>query len=91
MRFSESWGIILAQFVVYVFTVKLKQLKLILTFFKCMAKLIGETNAQLAQTDYNPIMKTAAFDTPLKYQIICLRSLKMPLINFKVELKVKWT
>ena len=39
----------------------------------------------------NGILKTATIAVPLKYLSNFRRSLEMPLINCKVELKLKWT
>ena len=54
--------------------------------FKYKAKLIVNTVAEGA----NGILKNAAIAVPLKYLSNFLRSLKMPLINCKVQLKSKW-
>ena len=54
-----------------------------------MAKLLGNTVAQ-ADNTANGILKNATIAVPLKYISNFWRSLKMPLINCKVELKLKW-
>ena len=58
--------------------------------FKYKAKLLGNTVAQ-ADNAANGILKNATFLVPLKYSSNFWRSLEMPLINCKVELKLKWT
>ena len=55
--------------------------------FKCKAKLLGNTEAGNA----NGILKTTAIAVPLKYISDFWRLLEMPLINCKVELKLKLT
>ena len=47
--------------------------------------------AQPALNTANGILKNAAIAMPLKYLSNFWRSLEMPLINCKVELKLKWT
>ena len=59
--------------------------------FKCKAKLLANTAAQHAPNAPNGILKNAAISVPLKYLSNFWRSLKMPLINCKVELKLRWT
>ena len=51
------------------------------------AKLLENTEADGA----NGILKIATIAVPLKYLSNFRRSLEMPLINCKVELKLKWT
>ena len=58
---------------------------------KYKAKLIGETNAQPAPNADNGFLKNAAIAEPLKYPRNFQTSLEMPLINCKIELKLKWT
>ena len=58
--------------------------------FKYKAKLLGNTVAQ-ADNAANGILKNTTFLVPLKYSSNFWRSLEMPLINCKVELKLKWT
>ena len=67
-----------------------------------LVTLIGNTNcsnckllklkvAQTALNAANGILKNATIAVPLKYLSNFWRSLEIPLINCKVELKVKWT
>ena len=67
-----------------------------------LVTLIGNTNcsnckllklkvAQTASNAANGILKNATIAVPLKYLSNFWRSLEIPLINCKVELKVKWT
>ena len=67
-----------------------------------LVTLIGKTNcsncnllklkvAQTAPNAANGILKNATIAVPLKYLSNFWRSLEIPLINCKVELKVKWT
>ena len=67
-----------------------------------LVTLIGNTNcsncnllklkvAQTAPNAANGILKNATIAVPLKYLSNFWRSLEIPLINCKVELKVKWT
>ena len=56
--------------------------------FRYKAKLLGNT-AALADNAANGILKNATIAVPLKY--LSNLSLQMPLINCKVELKLKWT
>ena len=53
-------------------------------------KSVGETGAQPAPNNNNGILKYAAIPVPLKYLNNYQRSLEMPLINYKVELKLVW-
>ena len=55
--------------------------------FKHKAKLLG--NTQVDET--NKILRNAAIPVSLKYLSNFWRSLKMSLINCKVELKLRWT
>ena len=55
--------------------------------FKCKAKLLGNTEAD----NGNGILKNATIAVPLKYLSNFWRSLEMPLINCKTELKLEWT
>ena len=57
--------------------------------FKYKAKLLGNTAAQPAPNAANGILKNAAIAEPLNYLCNFWRSLEMPLINFKIELKLK--
>ena len=59
-------------------------------YFNYKAKLLGNTAAQSAPNAANGILKNATIAVPLKYSINFWRSLEMPLINCKVELKLKW-
>ena len=58
--------------------------------FKYKAKLLGNTAAQ-ADNAANGILKNTIIAVPLKYLGNFWRSLEMPLINCKVELKLKQT
>ena len=51
------------------------------------AKLLVKTEADGA----NGILKNITISMPLKYLSNFLRSLEIPLINCKVDLKLKWT
>ena len=55
--------------------------------FKCKAKLLENTVADGA----DEILKNATIAVSLKYLSNFWRSLEMPLINCKVELKLNWT
>ena len=55
-----------------------------------MAKLLGNTEAQPNPNYANGILKNATLAVLLKYLSNFWRSLEMPLINCKVELKLKW-
>ena len=59
--------------------------------FKYKANLLGNTVAQRNPNQPTEILKNAAIAVPLKYLINFWRSLEMPLINCKIELKFKWT
>ena len=58
--------------------------------FKYKAKLLGNAVVQADNAD-NGVLKNATIAVPLKYLSNFWRSLEMPLINCKVELKLKWT
>ena len=53
---------------------------------KYNAEFLGNTEGQRA----NGILKSTTIAAPLKYLSSFWRSLEMPLINCKVELKLKW-
>ena len=55
--------------------------------FKYKAKLLGNTVVEGA----NGILRNTTITVPLKYLINFWRSLEMPLINCKVQLKLEWT
>ena len=60
--------------------------------FKCFrykAKLLESREAQSDPNDTNGILKNATIAVPLKYLSNFLRSIGMPLVNCKVELKLK--
>ena len=57
---------------------------------KYKAKLLGNAVA-LDDNAANGILKNPAIVVPLKYLSSSQRSLEMPLINCKVELRVRWT
>ena len=59
--------------------------------FECKGKLLGNTVAQSDSNYANGILKNATVSVPLKSLSNFWRSLEMPLINCKVELKLKWT
>ena len=58
--------------------------------FKYKAKLLSNTAAQPAPNAANRILKNAIIAVPLKYLSNFWGSLEMPLINCKVELKLRW-
>ena len=58
--------------------------------FKYKAKLLGNAVAQTDNTA-NEILKNATIALQLKYLSNFWRSLEMPLINWKIELKLKWS
>ena len=60
-------------------------------FFKYKTKLLGNTVPQPTPNNANGILKNATIAVPLKYLSNFWRSLEMPLINYKVELKLKLT
>ena len=64
----------------------MKQLFL-MQILQMLPKLLGNTNAEGA----NRILKNATIAVSLKYFSNFWRSLEMPLINCKVELKLKFT
>ena len=55
------------------------------------AKLLENNCAQRAPNNANGILKIATIAVPLKYLSKFWKSLEMPLINCKLELKLKWT
>ena len=57
--------------------------------FKYKAKLLGNTVAQSAPNYAIGILKNRTIAVPLKYLSSFWRSLEMPLINCRVELKLK--
>ena len=59
--------------------------------FKYNAKLLGNTVAQPGGNADNGILRNVTIAVPLKNLSIFWRSLEMPLINCKVELKLRWT
>ena len=59
--------------------------------FKYKAKLLGNTETQPNPNHPNGILKNATTAVPLEYLSDIWRSLEMPLINCKVELKLQWT
>ena len=59
--------------------------------FTYKAKILGNTEAQSPPNNANGILENATIPVPLKYLSNFWRSLEMPLINCKVELKLKWT
>ena len=58
--------------------------------FKYKAKLSGNIAGQPAANAADGILKNATIAVSLKYLSNFWRSLEMPLINCKVELKLKW-
>ena len=58
---------------------------------KYKAKLLGNTVAQPNPNQANEILRNATIAVLLKYLNNFWRSLEMPLINCKVESKLKWT
>ena len=64
---------------------------LLFKFFLYKTKLVRETEAQSALNNNSGILKNALVAVPLKHLSDFCRSLKMPLINCKVELKLEWT
>ena len=59
--------------------------------FKYKGKLLGNTIAQPAPNQPNGSLKNVTIGVPLKYVSKFWRSLEMPLIYYKIELKLKWT
>ena len=60
-------------------------------YFEYKAKLLENIGDQPNPNETNGILKNARITVPLKYLNHFWRSLKMPLIICKVELKLKWT
>ena len=58
--------------------------------FMYRTKLVGETEAQPTLNSNNVIFKNWTVAVPLKYLSKFWRSLEIPLINCKAELKSKW-
>ena len=58
--------------------------------FKCKAKILGKTEAHCFNAA-DGILKNEASAVPLKYLSNFWRSLEVPLINCKVELKLSWS
>ena len=63
----------------------------IFKYFKYKAKLLENKIAQPAPNAANGVLKNSTITVPLKYLSNFWKSLKMPLINCKEELKLKWT
>ena len=59
--------------------------------FKYKVKSLGNTAAQPAPNAANGILKNVTIAVPLNYLSNFWRTFEMPLINWKVELKLKWT
>ena len=59
--------------------------------FKYKAKSSGKTVAQPNPNHANGILKNATIAMPLKYLSNFWNSLEIPLINCKVEVKLRWT
>ena len=59
--------------------------------FKYKAKLLRNTVARPGGNADNGILRNVAIAVPLKNLSFFQRSLEMPLINCKVELKLRWT
>ena len=59
--------------------------------FKFKDKLLENIDAQPAPNNANEILKNTTIFVPLKYLSSFWRLLEMPLINCKIELKLKWT
>ena len=59
--------------------------------FNYKIKLLENTVAQPNTINVNGILRNAAIAVILKYLSNFWRSLEMPLINCKVELKLRWT
>ena len=57
--------------------------------FEYKAKVLGSTVAQPALNEANGILKKTTIALPLKYLSNFWRSLKIPLINCKIESKLK--
>ena len=58
-------------------------------FFKYQTKTLENTVTQAALSEANEILGNATITIPLKYLSNFWRSLEIPLINCKVELKLK--
>ena len=58
--------------------------------FKYKAKLLQNRVAELAPNAAKEFLRKATIDVPLKYLSDFWKSLEMPLINCKVELKFRW-
>ena len=58
--------------------------------FNYKVKLLGNISSQ-ADNDTNGILKNATIAVPFKYLSNFWRSLELPLINCKVELKLRWS
>ena len=63
----------------------------ILNLSSISLKLLGNTVAQSAANAANGILRNTTIAVPLKYLSNFWRSLKIPLLNCKVELKLGWT
>ena len=63
----------------------------ILNLSSISLKLLGNTVAQSAANAANGILRNTTIAVPLKYLSNFWRSLKIPLLNCKVELKLRWT
>ena len=59
-------------------------------YFKYKAKLLENKIAQSAPNAANGVLKNATISVSLKYLSNFWKSLEMPLINCKEELKLKW-
>ena len=59
--------------------------------FKFKAKVLENTVSQPQPNAANGILRNTTIAVPLNYLSNFWRSLEMPLINCKVELKLKWT
>ena len=59
--------------------------------FKYKVKLLENTVAQPTPNAANGILRNSTIAVPLKYLSNFWKSLKLPLINCKVELRLKWT
>ena len=53
--------------------------------------MLGNTVAQTTPNQANEFLKNATVAVPLKYLSNFWRSIEMPLINYKTELKLKYT
>ena len=59
--------------------------------FKFKTKLLGKVVAQATPKDVNGILGNATIAVSLKYLSNFWRSLEMSFVNYKTELKLKWT